>query len=305
MAGTGGTILPDGGDAGSGGTAGAGPRDYGQDGPDTSSSFTATVTVGTSTFTELVYVPSSAGLHPVVSLSPGLQQPAAAYAPYAVRLASWGMIVLLRDDPGSFVLTPVVTEDLSQVVTTWLPAQHADSSSPLYGKVDVARVGLAGHSRGGKASLRAAEEQLHGKVKAWFGLDPVDSVVLGDNVLARTGLAAVGVPLGFLGASVATSCSPVLDNYTVLYAAAASPAVQVTAMGASHTDFEDPATCVACYLCAPPGTADPSVVLTFSVRYLTAFFARELLGDSNVGAAFEGAGGPADVAAARVQIDSK
>ena len=303
--GSGGSILPDGGLGGSGAAAGSGPRDYGQNGPDTSSSFAATVTVGASTFTEQVYVPTSAGIHPVVSLSPGLEQPAVAYAPYAVRLASWGMIVLMRDDPGVLVLTPTVTADLSEVVLTWLPAQNEDSSSALYGKVDLTCVGLAGHSRGGKVTLRAAEDQLHGHVKAWFGLDPIDSLEVGDAIYARTSLAAIGIPVVFLGASVATNCSPMLDNYTVLYAAAASPAVQIIALGASHTDFEDPATCALCAGCVPSGTADAAVVLDFSVRYLTAFFARELLADSNVGATFDGAGAPADVAANKVQIESK
>ena len=53
------------------------------------------------------------------------------------------------------------------------------------------------------------------------------------------------------------------------------------------------------------GTADASGVLTYSVRYLTAFFARELLGDKSVGNAFEGAGAAADVKAGLIQISSK
>src|SRR5438045_1644161 len=57
----------------------AGVSKYGQDGALTVTTFAASVTNGSSTFTEHGYVPSSAGLHPVVSLSPGLQQPAAAY----------------------------------------------------------------------------------------------------------------------------------------------------------------------------------------------------------------------------------
>jgi hypothetical protein len=46
-------------------------------------------------------------------------------------------------------------------------------------------------------------------------------------------------------------------------------------------------------------------VLDASVRYLTAFFARLLLGDTSVGAAFAGAGIHADVADGVVTVESK
>lgn len=283
----------------------AGTTTYDHDGPDTSTTFTAQITNGAGTFTEHVYVPASAGAHPVVSLSPGLQQPASAYVPYATRLASLGIVVLLRDDPGGLVATPNVTADLVYVIATWLPAQNVDTMSALHGKVDLARVGLAGHSRGSQASLVAAENALKTKVVAWFGIDAVDSMALAGGTQARTNVATVGIPLGWVSGSVSSSCSPAADNYTVEYAAAVSPAVSVVGIGAGHTQFEDPNTCVLCNLCTPQGTADGSVVLAYSVRYLTAFFARELLHDATVGAAFQGAGAPADVAAGRVQIASK
>ena len=96
--------------------------------------------------------------------------------------------------------------------------------------------------------------------------------------------------------STSFSCAPAGFNYQTLYDAAASPAVAITALDADHTMFQDPANCNFCNLCTK-GTANPSTVLAFSVRYLTAFFARELLGDKSVGAAFEGAGATADVKA--------
>ena len=124
---------------------------------------------------------------------------------------------------------------------------------------------------------------------------------------ARTQLGAIGIPTVFDGASVPTSCSPATDNYAVLYAVAPSPSVELTWVGASHTQFEDPATCNACGLCSPSGavTADPTVVLSHSIRYLTAFFARELLGDASVGATLDGAGAGADVATGVLRRSSK
>lgn len=75
--------------------------------------------------------------------------------------------------------------------------------------------------------------------------------------------------------------------------------------GAGHTQLEPADACTACGICSPSGTADPAVVLAYATRCLTAFFARELLGDTGVGATFDGALGPADVAAGRVTIMGK
>ena len=85
----------------------------------------------------------------------------------------------------------------------------------------------------------------------------------------------------------------------MLYRYAASGAVMITAVGADHTMFEDPADCSLCWLCFK-GQAD-----AYSVRYLTAFFARELLKDRRVGSKFEGAGAAEDVNAGRIEISVK
>jgi hypothetical protein len=278
--------------------------DYDHDGPDTVTTLTVMVTNGTRTFAEEVYLPGAAGVHPVVVLSPGLEQPAAAYHDYGHRLASYGIITLVRDDPGLFENSADVAADIAYVVATWLPAAQADASSMFAGHVDLARVGLAGHSRGGKSSLIAAETGAAGKVRAWFGLDPVDAAFLNGGVQARDQLAGIGIPTVFLGTSVVGVCNAVADSYQVLYAGAPSPSVALTAVDAGHTELEDQASCVSCNICAV-GTADAQVVLAYSVRYLVAFFARELLDDGHVGATFDGAGAAADIAAGLVQRVSK
>jgi len=296
-----GGVSADGGDAG-------GPN-FDQNGPIAFTTTSAMVQNGADSFTVNIYLPSSPGAHPVVSLTPGLQQTTAAYAPYAERLASYGIIVLVRDDPGLLVQSQVIGADLEYVIGTWLPAQNADASSPLHAAVDLTKVGLTGHSRGGQASLIAAEGTLLGKVVAWFGIDPDDPGTIDgfteSSVLAQTNLGKVGIPTTFLGGQVATFCTPANINYEVLYAAAPSPSVVITAVNASHTEFEVQSACVDCGVCVPMGTANQQVVLAYAVRYLTAFFARELLGVASVGETFQGAGAPADVAAGLVQITSK
>jgi hypothetical protein len=255
-----------------------------------------TVTNGASSFNVTVYMPSTPGRHPVVSHSCGSQQTAAGYVPYGQRLASYGIAMVLTDDAGVLTNTSDIVPNAVYVVGTWLPATFPDS-------IDVTKVGLSGHSRGGAVSLLAAEGGLKGKVVAWFGLDPVDNEFgMAPRQYARTSLSMIGIPTGFLGAEVTSNCAPAADNYRTLYPLAPSPSVLVTGLGAGHTQLEVPSACSACSICSPSGTADGGVVLAYSVRYFTAFFARELLGDAQVGAHFEGAGGPADVAAGRVTI---
>jgi hypothetical protein len=68
--------------------------------------------------------------------------------------------------------------------------------------------------------------------------------------------------------------------------------------------FEVPSECEFCSFCTA-GTASQAQVIAYAERYLMAFFARQLLGDTSVGAAFEGAGASQDVAAGLVTIESK
>jgi hypothetical protein len=246
---------------------------------------------------ESIYTPTSPGLHPVVSVNSGTQQVNAAYAIYGKRLASYGIIALCQDDEGALAPTPNVVDDLTYVIATYVPANLAATA-------DLTRVGLSGHSRGGKATLLAAENALMGKVKAWFGLDPVDADFLGTPG-ALPNIGTIGIPLGFAGATVSSNCSPASANYEVYYSAASPPAVAVTIEGAGHFDFLDQSQAIAKFYCTPGGTADPTLVLSTAAHYLMAFFARELLGDASVGAAFDGVGAPADVAAGIIAVDSK
>jgi fermentation-respiration switch protein FrsA (DUF1100 family) len=294
-----------------------GGNDYAKDGPRSSTTFNLQVEKGfLDSFTITVHMPSGNGPFPLVVLSSGLLQPATAYAPYARRLASWGIITITRDDPGFGAQVGEIVEDLEFLVGEWLATQQQDTAGKLGGMMKLSRIGLAGHSRGGQASLLAAEGKLKGIAKAFFGLDPVDARPQSlpfppPPPLARTALPSIGIPTVFLGETTNSTggvagmaCAPAADNYQVLYAAAPHPSLEITAVGADHTDFEDAASCNQCNQCTP-GTADGKLVLLFSVRYLTAFFARELLDDLNVGSTLTGAGITADIAANLVTLQSK
>jgi hypothetical protein len=240
-----------------------------------------------------------------VSFSPGLQTPARGYWSFGERMASHGMIVVLRDDPGIFTETPDVVDGVVYVVTQWLPAQNEDSTSPLFGKVDLSRVGLTGHSRGGKTSLLAAEHELNDLVLGWFGLDPVDSSTLAGNEFANQSEQLLDIPLVFLFAQVESNCSPASTTEAALWPTAPSPAVKLVGLGAGHEQMGDPEGCAGCPFCSPDGNIETETVLRYSRRYLTAFMARELLGDTTVGPALEGAGVALDVDAGLITVESR
>lgn len=287
----------DGSHAGSDGTSSG--NDYNVDGPISYTMQTTQLTAAGHTFNTTVWMPSSPGKHPAVNISCGSTQTAAGYATYAQRLASYGIAVFLEDDPGALINTGDVLPNPTYVVETYIPAMFADS-------VDTTKIGLAGHSRGGAVSLLVAEHELSGKVVAWFGLDPVDNQFgQAPSEYARTDLHAIGIPTAFLGASVTSNCAPTADSYPTLYPLTPSPSTLIVGVGAGHTELEPASACTLCSICSPSGTADPDVVLAYATRYLTAFFARELLGDSSVGADFSGAGTAADVAAGLITVTSK
>ena len=278
------------------------PRDagpaarYGADGPIPYTTMSTTVTNGGDSFDVTVYLPTGPGPFPAVSFSCGSTQSAAGYLPYAERLASHGIAMFLTDDAGVFTNTADIVPNAVYLVETWIP-----ESFPT---IDTARIGLGGHSRGGAVSLLAAEHGLRGRVVAWFGLDPVDNqFLMAPREYARTDLPMIGIPTGFLGAEIGGNCAPAADSYPTLAPLAPDPTVLIVGLGAAHTDFEVPAACTACDACSPDGTVDPAVVLAYAVRYFTAFFARELLGDAAVGPRFEGAGGPEDIAAGLITVE--
>ena len=77
-----------------------------------------------------------------------------------------------------------------------------------------------------------------------------------------------------------SNCAPVADSYPTLYPLSPTPSVLIVGEGAGHTQLEPANACTLCSVCSPSGTADSNVVLAYATRYSTAFFARELLGDT-------------------------
>ncbi|MFN8098541.1 MAG: hypothetical protein U0Q21_09690 [Dermatophilaceae bacterium] len=93
-------------------------------------------------------LPSSATL-PVVLVANGTGVKAEKYAAWFERLASWGFLVVGTDDEYSWSgLSQAASIRLLQSIQAGTTPQGWEDN-PLKGRIDLTRVGLAGHSQGG------------------------------------------------------------------------------------------------------------------------------------------------------------
>ncbi len=250
-------------------------------GPNTFTTRTAAIpgTSNTRTVTSTVFTPSSAGPRALVVVSPGFQLDRAQYTSYAEHLASWGFVVILTTyaESGFGIDHERIAADVPKVVD-WALADTALA-------IDAQKIALAGHSLGGKISVRAAS--LDARVKAVVGWDPVDSTNGGSVAPERvTGLTAKLAIVGETTNATCTgflcqACAPAAENFATFYTPAPAPALQITVTGADHMDWVDDPTCFVCGLC-DPGTASPDVTRTITRRLNVAWLRRHLFADTSM-----------------------
>ncbi len=264
------------------------------------------ITRGSRTIPIVTHVPDrpDGKTSPLIVFAPGFQLASTDYSGTLNRLASHGFVVVGATPPASLFSTSHVdmAADLSSVIDWAL-----NPADPLAGKVDPTRIGVMGHSLGGKISVMAAFADS--RVKAVFAIDPVNggspltgySTTLPDIVPDQ--VAPLAIPLGFGGettdqqATLGQACAPADQDFLTFYAAASSsPWVgQWTFTEANHMSFLDNPNCgLVCSVCqAAPG--DPANVLA-AVRALSvAFFRRHFEGDLAMDAWLAGSQVPAGV----------
>lgn len=245
---------------------------------------TATVTTSTAaipgamqnrTLSSTVFVPSTPGPRALVIVSPGFQMARTQYTSYATHLASWGFVVILTDyaESGFFVDHPRLAADVPAVIT-WALAQSAL-------EIDPQRIAAAGHSLGGKVSVFAAS--LEPRIKAVVAWDPVDSSnpsVVPEKMTSLTAaIAVVGETTN--GAGGGMPCAPTAENFEQFYAAAPSPALSVTVVGADHMDWVDDPSCTLCGFCTA-GSAPNERARTITRRVDVAWLRRQLFADTTM-----------------------
>ncbi len=240
---------------------------------------------------------------PVVVLSPGFTLATSYFTNYGQRLASYGIVTVMQK-VGNEVDHSKYRDDTIELLD-WLEKPTGPEASKVRGRLDSSKLGLVGHSLGGTISLLVAASDP--RVKAVFGLDPVDSQSVPVKDLLTKIKLPTGVPMAFVGETISKGggmpCTPATRNYEVLFAAAPMPAFAITVIGAAHNDFID--LCgLACAIC-PGGTAMKERTNRLAIRYITAYFLRHLRGDARAETYLSGGELGKDIAAGYVTRTSK
>ncbi|MBM4379014.1 MAG: dienelactone hydrolase family protein [Deltaproteobacteria bacterium] len=237
-----------------------------------------------------VYTPAGVTGAPVIVVHPGFQLAGDQYTSYAQHLASRGYVVVVTTPPYGGLFSPTSHAELATYlghVLDWVVQQAG--SGTLAGVADPSRIGLAGHSLGGKLSLLVASSDA--RPKAVFALDPVDSgsPLSSDPVaypsVAPQKMGSITVPLGLIGETTNATggfqpCAPSGENFQAYASSAVSPTVVQEMVGANHVSFLDnPACGFTCSACAA-GTDVPATTRRLSRRAMTAFFDLTLRGDT-------------------------
>ncbi len=263
--------------------AATGLRDPNADGPYAIAEKDATANIAATSDSCAVHVayPTTGGPFPVVVVAHGFQLPPSQYYGYLKRLASFGYVALTVDFPTSFLGNdnPRQAKDLLGGID-W-----AKADSTVGPKVDDTRVGMSGHSLGGKLALLAST--LDPRVKASFVLDPVDGggptgCSQPQCVIVKDLMPQLAIPTGFLGETTDSSggfqpCAPAANNYQAFYGKTKSPSLMVTALGANHMSFlDDVKACgFTCSVCAA-ATASNGQVNGMGRALMVAFYERWL-----------------------------
>lgn len=269
-------------------------------GPDSVGPFTVTRQAGmVSGSAVTAFVPAVSSPAPLVIFKHGFQLATSNYAIMLERLASHGFVVVGVDSGGGLFGGPnnVQERDGAIAAIDW-----ATTSAPFAASVDDERIGVAGHSRGGKVSVMIAAGEP--RIDAVLLLDPVNGCGMGPSDPATcpdiTGALYAGalrMPVGVMGETnnatggiAGMSCAPAAQNYQTIFAAItmSSWAVEWTFTGADHMDFTDDGGGFAGSLCTA-GPGDEAMIRA-QIRAMTvAFFRRHLAGDAAMDAWLTGA----------------
>jgi len=214
----------------------------------------------------VVYQPAHSSLHaPAIVFLPGWLAPDDQYESYARALASRGFVVAVHGWYGIFTNDIELARNAS-IIADWLITVHG---------VDAKKIGIAGHSMGGKdAILAAAQNSVFASVVA---IDPDDN---GEVSVVHGLLTDLRVPLLLIGAEVAwqasSVCAPMSTNYLRFFERAPAGTVELTLRDADHVQVMDEPDRFGYGICRC-GTADSRQVRITARRATVGFFVQHLL----------------------------
>jgi pimeloyl-ACP methyl ester carboxylesterase len=225
------------------------------------------ITNGPSRFPVVIYRPANqSGPLPSVVFLPARSAPEWMYESYGRALASRGFVVAVRGWYSFFRTDPALARDARQIAS-WLIDQKL---------ADPERIGIAGHSMGGKSSILAALDDP--RFRAVVAMDPDEN---GRTWVARGPIGRLKAPLLVVGMEVAYKairlCATPDGNYRSFFTHAPPGTIEMTLLGADHVQLMDRPDYFGMGICRV-GTADSTRVRTITRGAAVRFFERHLLG---------------------------
>jgi len=203
---------------------------------------------------------------PAIVFLPGLMATDDQYESYARALASRGFVVAVRRWYSLFRSDFELAHD-AKVIADWLVQVQG---------VDSKKIGIAGHSMGGKDAVLAAAK--YGVFACVVAIDPDDN---GKVSVVHGLLTRLQAPLMLIGAEVAwrasNVCAPLKTNYLRFFERAPAGTIQLTLRNADHVQMLDKPDRFGYGICRC-GTADSRKVRIMATRATVEFFQQHLQG---------------------------
>jgi len=203
---------------------------------------------------------------PAIVFLPGRMATDDQYESYARALASRGFVVAVRSWYSLFRSDLELAYD-AKVIADWLIQDQG---------VDPRKIGIAGHSMGGKDAVLAAAQ--YGGFASVVAIDPDDN---GKVSVVHGLLASLKAPLLLIGAEVAwrasSVCAPLATNYLRFFERAPAGTVELTLRDADHVQMLDEPDRFGYGICRS-GTADSRQVGITARRATVGFFVQHLQG---------------------------
>jgi hypothetical protein len=218
-------------------------------------------------FSIVIYRPAQqTGPLPTVIFLPARSAPEQQYESYGRLLASHGFVVAMRGYYGFLRTDPELAADARRMAD-WLIARQLS---------DPRRIGLAGHSMGGKSAI--LEALGDSRIAAVVALDPDEN---GYTHVARGPIARLQAPLLVVGMELAYKafrlCATPDGNYRSFFPHAPPGTIELTLRGADHVQVMDKPDEPGMGICRV-GTASSQLIRTLARGATVRFFEQHLLG---------------------------
>jgi triacylglycerol lipase len=177
-----------------------------------------------------IYYPTSdPGPFAVISIAPGFLEDQGAIAGWGPRLASNGFVVITINT-SSNTIQPAQRSTEQRQALTYVINQSNSASSPISGKVDPNRKGVAGHSMGGGGTLISANADP--SIRAAMPLAPWNSSASFPNIRVPT----------LIWACQSDNIAPVASHASPMYNSIPSTTKKeyISVTGGNHFCANDP-----------------------------------------------------------------